>query len=73
VLQDDKHYFPPYDAVPIVRADTLASHPAIASALRRLGGVITENEMRKMNYAVDGEKKDPAGVVTEFLSSKHLL
>jgi glycine betaine/choline ABC-type transport system substrate-binding protein len=73
VLRDDKHYFPPYDAVPIVRMDALAKHPEITEARNRLGGAIREEEMRRLNYAVDGEKRDAATVVREFLSSKHLL
>jgi glycine betaine/choline ABC-type transport system substrate-binding protein len=73
VLQDDKHYFPPYDAVPIVRGDALEMHRGVAGALQHLGGVVSEEAMRKMNYAVDGEKQDAAVVAREFLLSKHLL
>jgi osmoprotectant transport system permease protein len=70
VLQDDKHYFPPYDAVPIVRDDTIKKHPAIREALRELGGKISADEMRHMNYAVDGEHKDVKEVVREFLAKQ---
>src|SRR5216117_722337 len=56
VLEDDKHYFPPYDAVPLVR-----------EALRALGGKVSEEQMRLMNYAVDGEHKDVKQVVKELL------
>jgi glycine betaine/choline ABC-type transport system substrate-binding protein len=73
VLQDDKQYFPPYEAVPIVRRQTLAEHPEVAASLARLGGMISEQEMRKMNYALDGEKRDAASIAREFLSAKHLL
>jgi glycine betaine/choline ABC-type transport system substrate-binding protein len=73
VLNDDKHYFPPYDAVPIVRRDTMVQHRDVAENLRRLGGVISEDDMRKMNYAVDGQKKDASVVAREFLASKHLV
>jgi osmoprotectant transport system substrate-binding protein len=68
VLDDDLHYFPPYDALPIVRRETLAKHPAVAVALRQLSGKITAEDMRRMNYAVDGEKKDAAAVVSDFLA-----
>jgi osmoprotectant transport system substrate-binding protein len=68
VLEDDKHYFPPYDAVPIVRRATLDRHPEVAAALNRLSGRITADDMRRMNYAVDGEKKDAAAVVKDFLA-----
>lgn len=70
VLEDDQHYFPPYDAVPIVRRDCLQRSPGIAPALERLGGKISADEMRRMNYAVDGEKKDAADVVSGFLSAQ---
>ena len=70
VLEDDRHYFPPYDAVPIVRRQTLERYPAIGAALRALSGKITAEDMRRMNYAVDGEKKDAAAVVKSFLAQK---
>jgi osmoprotectant transport system substrate-binding protein len=67
VLEDDRHYFPPYDAVPIVRRETLERHPEVAAALQKLSGSFTADDMRRMNYAVDGEKKDAAKVVKDFL------
>jgi len=67
VLQDDKHYFPPYEAAPIVRDATVMKHPEIREALKELGGKISEEQMRRMNYAVDGEHKDVKQVVKEFL------
>lgn len=73
VLEDDKHYFPPYEAVPIVRPETLREHPQIRTALTALGGRITAEDMRHLNYAVDGEKKDAAQVVAEFLRQRNLL
>jgi len=72
VLEDDLHYFPPYDAVPIVRKDCLRSSPQIAAALSQLSGRINAEEMRQLNYAIDGEKKDVAIVVREFLARKRL-
>jgi osmoprotectant transport system substrate-binding protein len=73
VLDDDRHYFPPYDAVPIVRPDLFQRFPGARSAFEQLGGRITADEMRKMNYAVDGDKKDAAVVAQEFLQQKNLL
>ena len=72
ILEDDKHYFPPYEAVPIVREDTLARFPEMHSAIEELGGKISDAEMRRMNYAVDGERRDLAEVAREFLHSKAL-
>ena len=73
VLDDDRHYFPPYDAVPIVRPDLFEQCPEASAAFNRLAGRITADDMRQMNYAVDGEKKDAAVVVREFLQRKALL
>jgi osmoprotectant transport system substrate-binding protein len=70
VLEDNLHYFPPYDAVPIVRRDTLERHPEVGRALRTLSGQISVVDMRRLNYAVDGEKKDAAIVVREFITQK---
>jgi osmoprotectant transport system permease protein len=67
VLDDDRRYFPVYDAVPLVRASVLHQHPEIGEALRRLGGAISAAEIRRMNYAVDGEKQDPFQVARAFL------
>jgi osmoprotectant transport system substrate-binding protein len=71
-LEDDRHYFPPYDAVPVVRQDTLQRFPGVREALAQLGGKISADDMRKMNYAVDGAMQEPAKVVREFRTSKGL-
>jgi osmoprotectant transport system substrate-binding protein len=72
VLDDDKHYFPPYQAVPLVRDDALRRWPEIRTALDALAGRITAADMRQMNEAVDGEHRDPAAVVREFREKKGL-
>ena len=72
VLEDDKHYFPPYEAVAVIREQTLAEHPDVKQALDELAGKISDAEMRTLNYAVDGQKRDVKEVVTEFLRSKGL-
>jgi osmoprotectant transport system substrate-binding protein len=66
VLADDRRYFPPYEAAPVVREETLARFPALAAALTRLGGSLPAETMRRLNYAVDGAHRDPAAVVREF-------
>ena len=71
-LTDDKHYFPPYDAVPIVRDATLEKFPALRGALADLAGKISEEEMRKMNAAVDADQRDVVAVVRAFRESKGL-
>ncbi len=70
VLDDDKHYFPPYDAVPVVRQQALDRFSGLRGALAGLQGKISEDEMRKMNYAVDAEHRDLKQVVKEFLAGK---
>ncbi|MBS1813823.1 MAG: ABC transporter substrate-binding protein [Acidobacteria bacterium] len=72
VLQDDRHAFPPYEAVPLVRTDSLQKHPALQRALEKLAGQVSAIEMRAMNQAVDGEHRDPADVVRQFRAAKHL-
>jgi osmoprotectant transport system substrate-binding protein len=71
-LQDDKHYFPPYDAVPVARPEILGRYPEARAALLELAGKINDEEMRKMNYEVDGERRDAADVAREFLHAKGL-
>ncbi len=72
ILEDDKHYFPPYEAVPIVRPDALNRFPGMDTAIEELSGKISDTEMRRMNYAVDGEHRDMAQVARDFLQSKGL-
>lgn len=72
VLEDDKHYFPPYEAVPIVREDTLMHHPEVGRFIEELAGKISDEEMQKMNYAVVGENRDVSDVAREFLHSNGL-
>jgi osmoprotectant transport system substrate-binding protein len=72
VLADDRRYFPPYEAVPLVRGATLEKHPDLRAAIGSLAGKISEDEMRRMNFAVDGEHRDPAEVAREFRKGKGL-
>jgi osmoprotectant transport system substrate-binding protein len=69
-LEDDRHYFPPYEAVPLVRRATIEKHPEVRDAMGALAGKISEAEMRLMNYAVDGEHRDPGDVVRAFRKEK---
>jgi osmoprotectant transport system substrate-binding protein len=71
-LVDDRHYFPPYEAIPLFRADSLALHPEIALATARLAGQVTAAEMQSMNDAVDGRHQDVAEVVHQFRLTKGL-
>jgi osmoprotectant transport system substrate-binding protein len=72
ILEDDRHYFPPYDAVPIVRRATLEKFPELRGALAELGGKISGQDMRHLNYLVDGEQRDVVTVVREYRQSHNL-
>jgi len=71
-LEDDRHYFPPYEAVPLMREDSLKRWPQIGVAMDRLAGKVSDDEMRAMNLAVDLEHRDVAEVVREFRARKGL-
>jgi osmoprotectant transport system substrate-binding protein len=72
VLADDRHYFPPYQAVPLVREEALRRWPELGSALESLTGKISADDMRAMNNAVDGEHRDVVEVVREFREKRGL-
>lgn len=72
ILQDDRHYFPPYEAVPLIRQETLRTHPEVQVAVDRLAGKVTAEEMQSMNDAVDGQHRDVTEVVRNFRQRKGL-
>ena len=72
VLEDDRHYFPPYQAVSVVREGALEQHAGLREVLDALGGRISEDDMRRMNYALDGEHRDVTSVVRDFRAVHHL-
>jgi len=73
VLEDDHHYFPPYEAVAVMRGEMVKQHPEVGVALDSLAGAIRDEDMRRLNYAVDGEHRDAAAVVREFLRQRKLV
>jgi glycine betaine/choline ABC-type transport system substrate-binding protein len=73
VLEDDRHYFPPYEAVAVIRQQTLQQHPEVGEAIAELGGKISDEEMQKLNYALDGQRRDAKDVAQEFLRSKGII
>ncbi|NBJ69501.1 MULTISPECIES: osmoprotectant ABC transporter substrate-binding protein [Clostridia] len=70
-LEDDKNFFPPYDASPVARNDILKSHPEVKDILESLAGKIDEKTMRYMNYEADVKMKEPYIVAKEFLEEHH--
>lgn len=73
VLKDDRLFFPPYQAVPVVRQQTLQKHPELREVLQKLSGKISAPEMQRLNFQVEAEKKDVKQVVEQFLLSKGLI
>jgi osmoprotectant transport system permease protein len=66
-LDDNRHFFPPYDAAPVVRSELLLRYPQLRDALGRLAGRISAEDMQAMNYAADALHRDPRDVVAEFI------
>ena len=73
VLEDDRHYFPPYEAVAVMRQQTMREHPEVAQAIDELRDKISDREMQQLNYALDGQHRDVKDVAHEFLRSKGLI
>jgi len=71
-LADDRRYFPPYEAVYLVRQDSLTRVPALSEVLSKLANAISTDEMRRLNYEIDGNKRDPKEVVKEWLAKRGL-
>ncbi|MFQ5701975.1 MAG: glycine betaine ABC transporter substrate-binding protein [Acidobacteriota bacterium] len=72
VLEDDKKFFPPYDAAPVVRASTLERHPRLGAVLELLAGKISERRMRRMNGAVTSGGRSAREVAARFLREQSL-
>ncbi|ACK69671.1 Substrate-binding region of ABC-type glycine betaine transport system [Gloeothece citriformis PCC 7424] len=70
ILEDDKRYFPPYDAVPIFNKNTLEKYPQLEKVISELGGFISAEEMQQLNYQVDSQAREVEEVVKEFLKAK---
>ena len=72
VLEDDKNFFPPYYAIPLVRSDTLKEYPEIEKVLNALGPYLTDEVMQDLNYQVDELGKSSEKVATDFLNMINL-
>jgi len=68
MLEDDRHYFPPYQCAVVIREDTLARFPGLEATLQELSGKLSDRVMRRLNFAVDGEHRPPGQVAAKFLS-----
>ena len=72
-LEDNRGFFPPYYAAPVVRKEALEAHPELRRVLGLLSGILDDTTMQQLNYRADEENRDPADVAREFLESKGLL
>lgn len=73
VLKDDRRYFPPYEAVPLVRGEMLERHPGVKEAIEAIAGRIDAATMQRLNRAVDLERREPRQVAREYLVSQGLV
>jgi osmoprotectant transport system substrate-binding protein/osmoprotectant transport system permease protein len=71
-LSDDRHYFPPYEAVYLVRKDRMDGNAMLSSVINGLANTISTEEMRHLNYEVDANKRKPSDVVREWIANKKL-
>uniref|UniRef100_Q029S9 Substrate-binding region of ABC-type glycine betaine transport system n=1 Tax=Solibacter usitatus (strain Ellin6076) TaxID=234267 RepID=Q029S9_SOLUE len=69
MLEDDRHYFPPYECAVVARAESLARHAGLREALAEVSGKLNDATMRKLNFGVDGEHRPPAQVAGQFLDA----
>ena len=72
-LKDDKRFFPPYHAAPVIREEAARSHPELISVLSSLAGLLDDAAMQRLNFEVDGKKQSPAHVAEAFLRGRGLL
>lgn len=72
-LEDDKHFFPPYDASPVIRKDVLEKHPELDEIIGLLIGKIDARTMVDLNYEVDVNKRNEKKVAEEYLKKVGLL
>ena len=73
ILEDDKHFFPPYYAVPLIRSDVLKKHPELRGIIASLDTKLTNTVMQELNYQVDELHQDPADVAHQFLIKEGLI
>jgi len=71
-LEDDRHFFPPYNATPVVRKDTLDRNPKLAAQLNALSAALDNDVMQAMAKAVDLDGKAPRDVADAFLRTHPL-
>ena len=71
VLEDDKNYFPPYYAIPVVRGEVLEEHPELKDVFHKLSQLLTDEVMQDLNYQVDELQKDESTVAQQFLEENY--
>ena len=73
VLEDDKHFFPAYEGIVVIRGEIADKHPELVDVLSKLSGMISDSSMRNLNYRVDAHGEDPVDVARSFLRENGLL
>jgi glycine betaine/choline ABC-type transport system substrate-binding protein len=69
VLEDDRHYFPPYQCALVVRVAAESRFPSLRPALAELSGRVTSETMRHLNYELDGKHRPAREIARNFLRS----
>jgi osmoprotectant transport system substrate-binding protein len=73
-MQDDRHFFPPYQVAPVIRLDALKARPELAEILNRAAPLLTDTVMRTLNNQIDGPlKREPADVAQDFIKAHGLI
>lgn len=72
-LEDDRGFFPPYHAAPLIRNDTLRQHPRLAALLGRLAGRISDDAMQRLNFEADEKGRRAADIARAFLVEEGLI
>lgn len=73
VLEDDRTFFPPYEAFPVMRKEILDQHPEAGAAVQELVGRLDATIMRRLNAEVDVTKRTVREVAREFLREENLI
>jgi len=73
LLEDDKNFFPPYYAIPLVNAATMEKYPEILPIINKIAAALNNETMSELNYKVDELRQDPKAVANEFLNDKGII
>jgi osmoprotectant transport system permease protein len=72
-LVDNRDFFPPYHAAPVIRGEILSRYPEVRQILEPLAGLLSDSAMQQLNFRVDQDKASPRNVARDFLISRNLI